>query len=255
MSELPSLQVIITAHKEGNLLLPTLQSAFKSLDALAEVYKVNSSIMIYLDNPDTETSAIAEELSQKFNLDLYYGSNGDPGQSRNEAIKLAKNELIALLDGDDLWSENWLEKVYEDVFELIKNKKDYKNKIYHPEYNLIFGGHNLLVRQGNPKDSFFNTNFLRASNYWDALCVAHKSIFDTIPYKKNNVAKGYAHEDFHWSCVTWLANYEHVLIADTLHFKRRRGGSVSAVANEKNVKCYTTELQYYRENYKEYQRN
>ncbi len=245
MTRLPSLDIIITAHKEGDLLLPTFISAQDSVTKLKMEFDVNIDVLIYLDNPDSVTLSVAQELSTKFSTRLINGNNGDPGLSRNQAISNCKNDYIALLDGDDLWSENWLHSVYSDISERVHKGEDTDNVVYHPEYNLIFGGHNAFVRQGNINDSFFDTRFLRASNYWDALCVAPRKLFLDFPYKKNDLSKGFAHEDYHWVCVTIDKKILHISVEDTIHFKRRRDNSVSAIANSIRVKPYTTNINRY----------
>lgn len=245
MTKLPSLDIVITAHKEGDLLLPTFISAQDSINRLKSDFDLDINIVLYLDNPDSITLSVAEELANKFNLNLFTGKNGDPGISRNQAISLCQSDYIALLDGDDLWSENWLHSVYSDISVRLSHGKSITNIVYHPEYNLIFGGHNAFVRQGNINDSFFDTRFLRASNYWDALCVAPRKLLLNFPYKKNDLSKGFAHEDYHWVCVTIENGVTHLTTENTIHFKRRRENSVSVIANNQNVKCYTTGLQRY----------
>lgn len=244
MIKLPTLEVIITAHKEGSLLLPTFQSAIAAIKELTSLYSVQVYITIFLDNPDIITENFAKDIAEKNNAKLLYGKNGDPGQARNEVIQKADGEWVALLDGDDLWSENWLLSVYNEIEESILNSIEVCDNIYHPEYNLIFGGHEAMVRQGNRNDDFFDSRFLRSSNYWDALCVASKKTFLEFPYKKNDVSNGFAHEDYHWVCCT-LDKKNHISVKDTIHFKRRRESSISSIASRSKVKVHNTSLQYY----------
>ncbi|WP_445360347.1 glycosyltransferase [Microbulbifer sp. EKSA005] len=243
-SSLPSLQVIITAHKEGALLLPTMESAQVSITELKRLYDVEVECLLFLDKSDELTINIAEELAQMYGARVLYGEEGDPGQARLRAISSSNKDMIALLDGDDLWSENWLSGCYE-VISSFSGKKALKNSVLHPEYNLIFGAHSMLVRQGDPSDKFFDPEFLRVGNYWDALCLAHRSIFDKYPYKKNDLDSGHAHEDFYWACETYLGGVNHLLVKDSVHFKRRRGGSVSVIADSKKVKPLVSNINFY----------
>ena len=217
---------MITAHKEGNLLLPTIVSANDAIDeCLAQFPEVNVQKYIFLDNPDALTYEIASSISSEHKFTLLTGSEGDPGLARMNAISKTKEDFIALLDGDDLWSENWLmeavKSYYTDGHELT---------VYHPEYNLIFGGANQLVRQGCSEDPFYNTEFLRFTNYWDALCFCHRSVFEHVPIPGNRKEEGFEHEDFLWNCLTIEKGVSHKLVKDTIHFKRRRSGSVSVLA-------------------------
>lgn len=237
---LPGLEVVITAHKEGTLLLPTCKSALAAIDKLLESYNVQVSIMLYLDKPDTLTKNIAYEIQSHYDLKVLEGENGDPGKSRISAISQSDKEFIALLDGDDLWSENWLTAIYELFVNDTLQPSD--NLVLHPEYNLIFGHHSILVRQGNPNEEIFEESFFRIGNYWDALCFAARSLFLKYPYKDNDLEAGFAHEDYLWSCETYLAGVEHKLVKDTIHFKRRRNESVSVIANSKKVKVRPNRL-------------
>ena len=243
LKNLPSLEVIITAHKEGALLLPTVRSAFEAVKCLNNKYDIDISYTLYIDKPDETTKKIAKDLKKTYDLEVYFGKNGDPGKSRLKAIKKTNQDYVALLDGDDLWSENWLVSAYDFLVE--NNKEKLSEVVLHPEYNLIFGDHSLLVRQGNPNDPFFEPSFFRIGNYWDALCFAPKDIFTKYPYQINDLEKGFAHEDYLWACETYLAGIKHYVLTDTIHFKRRRGGSVSVIAESKNVKVQPTELSKY----------
>jgi glycosyltransferase involved in cell wall biosynthesis len=243
MVELPSLQIIITAHKEGALLLPTFKSALLAEMVLTKKYDVNVEYLIYLDNPDSFTKDIAKEIAKKYTADVKVGNNKDPGLSRLAAVKHSKMEMIALLDGDDLWSENWLLETYDRI--QASQDNDLKQTVYHPEYNLIFGAVDVLVRQGNIRDKFFDKRFLRVGNYWDALCVSHKTLFDQFPYVKNDVDAGFAHEDYLWVCETFLAGIKHECIENTIHFKRRRPGSVSVIAHDKVTKVKPNNINTY----------
>ena len=241
---LPSLEVIVTAHKEGALLYATMRSAQVAVEALQQQYSVDVGITLFLDKTDEVTRLIGQELEVEYDLSLVEGSNGDPGQARLEAITSTKRDMIALLDGDVLWSENWLLKCYQELDNLGGRAK-MESVIFHPEYNLIFGAHNMLVRQGQPADPFFDKEFLRIGNYWDALCFASRKVFSKFPYLKNDVESGHAHEDFAWSCETYLSGLEHRCLKNAVHFKRRRGGSVSVIADSKKVKPVLSSVSFY----------
>ena len=237
------LSVIITAHKEGNLLYATAQSALDAILRLKASFEVSISVLIYLDNANETTKSSAIDLCDIHDFFLIEGNNGDPGLARMDAIRKSEGDYIALLDGDDLWSDNWLLKCWEHISTNHNN-----NAVLHPEYNLIFGAHNQLVRQGDVESSFFDESFLRITNYWDALCFCKRKIFVDNPYKDNDLTAGFAHEDYLWMCETLSKGIQHILIKDAVHFKRRRAGSVSQVAEEKYVKVQFNNFSYYRDN-------
>ncbi len=237
--------VIITAHKEGMLLYPTCQSAKMAIDKLLSTYDVQVTVSIYLDNADPFTQKVATDLCNAHDFEIFYGKNGDPGQARMDAINKSDADYIALLDGDDLWSDNWLKFCWDYLLEKTLSPEE--RFVLHPEYNLIFGAHNILVRQGDISSDFFDQEFLRYTNYWDALCFCPKDIFLNTPYQKNDVDGGFAHEDYLWMCETLSDGVSHLLIKDSVHFKRRRPGSVSQIAEDKKVKIRFNQLSSYGE--------
>lgn len=236
-----SIAVVITAHKEGNLLLPTLVSANDAIKECAVQFpEVDLRRYIFLDNPDSLTLEVAESISREHDIVILKGAEGDPGLARMSAISHTKEEFIAFLDGDDLWSENWLASSVKSYY-LDGNK----STVYHPEYNLIFGASNQLVRQGCPEDPFYSTEFLRFTNYWDALCFCHRSIFDDVPIPGNSKEEGFEHEDFLWNCRTIENGILHKLVKNTIHFKRRRSGSVSVLAEGNFSKRRPSPISFY----------
>jgi glycosyltransferase involved in cell wall biosynthesis len=227
--------VIITAHKEAELLYATFKSAQVSIQRLTSVHSnVKISVTIYLDKPNTQTVAVAKDLADTFEINVIEGQNGDPGQARMDAIRNVDCDYVALLDGDDLWSENWLKKCWD--YTVSKKYTPTSKFVLHPEYNLIFGAHNVLVRQGDAESKMFDPSFLRVANYWDALCFAPKTVFLDIPFKKNDLEFGFAHEDYLWMCETLSNDIPHYIMSNAIHFKRRRPGTVSQVAESKKVK-------------------
>ncbi|KHT48275.1 hypothetical protein RJ41_14305 [Alteromonas marina] len=238
------ISVLVTCHKERQYILPAIESARLAIEKLKGEFSVTHEIIIYLDNSDSQTLAFANEVSESLGIEVYRGKNGDPGLSRMAAINCSNGEYIAFLDGDDLWSENWLVNAWKMV-ESSENELREKT-IFHPEYNLIFGNADLFVRQGDPSSDYFDLRYLRFANYWDALCLAHRTIFNFCPIPGNNLALGFAHEDYNWNCKLIEKNFRHVLVKDTIHFKRRRTASVSVNAEKDKNKVTPSLMQKYK---------
>lgn len=237
--------IIINAHKEGALLFPTVKSACECVNELKKFHSVEIEFLFYLDKPDAATLEIAKALSDEieYTCRIVEGKNGDPGLSRSKAVKLINSEYVAFLDGDDLWSKNWLRKCYE----YINENGSIQNCVLHPEFNYIFGSQLLLVRQGPLSNIDYRdkNDFLRVANYWDAMCFAERDLFLENPIPSNDKENGFAHEDFLWNCETILNGVSHVEIPCTIHFKRRRQSSVSSLANAKSERVKPTQLSRY----------
>ena len=234
-----NISIVITVHREKEFLFPAISSMEAALSKIPR--HLVCEVLFNLDNSDEFTKDIVNSLAID-KKKILYTEFGDPSFARNNAIKESRGDYIALLDGDDLWSENWLS---ECIKYFNENPSLVDTTILHPEYNYIFDTANVLVRQGDANSDLFDTEFLRFSNYWDALCFTKKSIYDLVQYKANDKAKGIAHEDHLWVCETLNKDINHILVKDTVHFKRRRHGSVSSDALIKGAKVKPNSFSYY----------
>ncbi|WP_026377280.1 glycosyltransferase family 2 protein [Aestuariibacter salexigens] len=232
-----TISAIFTAHREGMLAAKSLVNFFECID-----YSVSNGFdieaIICADRPDKLTKEIVEMYSRRAKiLTLDYG---DQGLVRNEAIKVSQGEYIAFLDGDDFWSYNWL-------VESMNVAKASKNFIVHPAYNWFFEGSNGILKKVDQESTVFDKRFLRAGNYWDALCLCHRSIYEVCPFTKRDMENGFAYEDWHWNCETLTRGFIHKVAQNTIHFKRRRTGSQTMKASQRAVLMRKTELISYKE--------
>jgi len=94
--------VIIPAYNVAPYIAETLSSVFAQTTSAFEVIVVNDG------SPDTEE---LEEALQPFRDRILYVKLENCGLAgaRNTAIRAAKGDLIALLDGDDLWMPQYIE--------------------------------------------------------------------------------------------------------------------------------------------------
>jgi glycosyltransferase involved in cell wall biosynthesis len=110
--------VIIPAYNVAPYIAETLKSVFAQTKSAFEVIIVNDG------SPDTEK---LEEALQPFRDLILYIKQENRGLSgaRNTGIRAAKGDLIALLDGDDLWMPHYI----ETQTEFLRR---------HPEYDLVY---------------------------------------------------------------------------------------------------------------------
>lgn len=102
----PKVSVIIPAYNISEFISDTLDSV------LAQTFKNFEIIVVNDGSKDTvELEKVLENYADK----IVYGRQKNLGASeaRNAAICLSRGELIAFLDGDDLWFPNCLEKQVE----------------------------------------------------------------------------------------------------------------------------------------------
>lgn len=99
----PSVSVIIPAFKIAPFICETLQSVFAQTFTDFEVIVINDG------SPDTiEFEAALEPYRDRI---LYIEQeNRGAAAARNRGLLAARGELVAFLDGDDLWSPTYLEE-------------------------------------------------------------------------------------------------------------------------------------------------
>jgi glycosyltransferase involved in cell wall biosynthesis len=110
--------VIIPAYNVAPYIAETLNSVFAQTKSAFEVIVVNDG------SPDTVE---LEEVLQPFRHRIVYLKQENRGLSgaRNTGIRAATGDLIALLDGDDLWMPRYL----ETQTQFLRS---------HPEYDLVY---------------------------------------------------------------------------------------------------------------------
>lgn len=115
-----SLTAVVTAHSERHLLRITLKSVTAALDLMG-TEGVDTELVIVLDNADPMTRAEAERWCGRATLRLgartIYAAVGKSGAARNAGIETAQGEAVALVDGDDLVSENY----FRSALSVLKN--------------------------------------------------------------------------------------------------------------------------------------
>ena len=220
----PDIRVIITAHREGMLAGVSARSAAAAI-AHATGCGLSCEVVVVLDRSDDLTSQTLREYfgedARCFESDL-----GDPGLARNLGLERARGLHSAFLDADDLWSENWL----SDAHAYLQRRPDV---IAHSCCNIVFGAEQLVWWHTDSESPLCDPEYLEWMNYWDALCFARTEVLRRFPFRANDIAAGFGHEDWHWNKITLLAGVQHKPVPGTIHFKRKREGSQSDLVNRK----------------------
>jgi glycosyltransferase involved in cell wall biosynthesis len=227
---------VLNAHAEGILIGPSLNSFMRAIDT-ARAANLEVEGIIVLDRPDAATRAQATSMAPV--LRIIESNFGDPGQARNAGAQEARGEYVAYLDGDDLWSSNWLRDSYEFC------TKQTTPVVVHSQIDIIFGAQRLLWMHADSRAKNFNADFLRFSNYWNAMSFSSRDILLRFPFAKTDFKRGFGHEDWHWNCLTYAAGIHHCPVPGTVHFKRRRAGTQFAQAVSVNALPWVTPLAAY----------
>ncbi len=100
-ADVPKVSVIIPAYNISDYIVETLDSV------LAQTYK-NYEIIVVNDGSE-DSEKLESALEPYFDYIIYAKQkNGGASQARNTAILLAHGELLAFLDGDDVWFPEYL---------------------------------------------------------------------------------------------------------------------------------------------------
>ena len=204
--------VVMTLHSEGFIVHRTfraLQAAIGlarkqglSFEVVAVLDKVSDPI---LKNTVEKWSSILDGIVSTHEVDF-----GALSLARNFGISNSKGEFISILDGDDLYGENWLYSAHQVC------AKDHRT-IAHPEAFFSFPFEPFLRLLNKDELTYLD---LMNHNKWPALLMAHRDIFTRIPYIKDD--QTFAYQDWLWNCETAAKGYRHVLAPRTLMAIRQK---------------------------------
>ena len=209
---------VMTVHREGRLLVPSLRS-FQAAIAAARAASLTVEAYIIADRSDAKTLALIASLNT--GIEVVETDWGDLGQARNTAVKLALCRYVAFLDADDLWGTDWL-------VEAWTQRPADDNFVAHPQWWVAFSTDNVqlkLIEHVGTQDPRYDPNWLVQYNIWTALCFAPRQVLLDHPYRGGEPGIGY--EDWRFNADTAAAGIPHVAIPDTIHWVRKRSGSLS----------------------------
>ena len=220
------LTLVVTAHDETTVSGPTMRSADLAV-AAARAAGLTVQTVIGLDAATDATAAYFR--NPRFDhWERWEYDEGDLGRVRNAMVPRTDGRLVAFLDADDLFSENWL---VEAVRALDAAADRGERAIAHPELNMVFDG-TRLVTVNIPDDSpLFTPHYLYVRHCYDSLLMAPREAHLEIPYVSRDVPNGLSYQDFQFTIETLDAGWRHLVVRDTIIFKRRRDVSLVTESN------------------------
>ena len=212
------ISIILTFHNEGAVIHKTFLALRRMVKKLDE-QRVSYEVIAHIDNGDEDTRNVIKRESENFDIKIFENSFGEPSQSRNYAVSMAKGKYVCLMDGDDLFSENWL----LDAYNLQEESKE--DIIFHPECNLTFGldEQPRLWRMRNSFDLDNDTLILLGRNRWCSGTFLKRSVANKFHYEKAIGCYGF--EDWHYNCETRAHGVKHNVVPGSILFYRVRKGS------------------------------
>lgn len=213
----PFLSVVITAHQERLLVVPTLRSVAEA----AAMADVDSELVIVLDNADAQTEALVDEFSRSTvwtDVRITRHSHGDSGSARNSGVQASRGRYIAIIDGDDLVSANY----FKVALEVLDSSPDV---IVHPELIVSFGARDLIWKISATDTDELNYRLLLEHNLWPSSHVASRQVLASNPYNILPPENGFGPEDWVWNIYTSAAHIKHVPARGTVFFYRVKASS------------------------------
>jgi glycosyltransferase involved in cell wall biosynthesis len=220
---------VLALHAEGLIAHKTIKSLNRAIGC-AEQFGLSIEFVVVLDRATAETrhyvktSPVIHPVSKVITADF-----GDLGLTRNIGIQHSDGEYVAIFDGDDLISENWLLRAYE----LNRVAHHY---VIHPEASVVFDQKSILMYHPDQRRGDFDGANIMVENYWTSLCFSRRETFLQIPYVATPKSSGFGYEDWHWNCEVMARGFVHTVALGTAHFIRvKEAGSLYAETAMRNA--------------------
>jgi glycosyltransferase involved in cell wall biosynthesis len=210
---------VVTFHAEGLLAHKTLLG-LERIRIFSEKRGISVELVAVLDYADTETIRVVKSSPViRANDKVIEVSNGDPGISRNSGIEVAIGKYIAIFDGDDFYSENWICKA------LAVSLSKAEPVVVHPEHTISFGSIHAVsdVWDMDDRNDYSLVNAF-AIHPWISCSFGEKKIYLQCPYQRAETkTTGFGYEDWHWNIELISKGIVHVTAKETaLYYRTKR---------------------------------
>ena len=218
----PQISAIVTFHAEGLVAHHTLLG-LERLRRHADHQGIPVEFVAVLDAADAETvRVVTSSPVLRFCDQIIKTDNKDLGSSRNEGIHEARGLYIAIFDGDDYYSENWLTEAMKVVGAASGEI------VVHPEFQISFGSDHCIARSidMDEQPDYPMANCLSV-HPWTACSFARRELYLKHPYHRTDLRQtGFGFEDWHWNLEIIAHDIRHILVPATAHFYRRKSSSM-----------------------------
>lgn len=226
--ERPLISIVICFHNEDFIAGWTLDCV-KRMRAYALASGFETELICVLDRADPiTTKVVCGHPCINPNDHVIPVDNGDPGYSRNDGVAISRGNFIAILDGDDYCSENWLAAAGNAAC------AEDKPTVFHPDYIVSFGEHFAITRVTDMRQRKYDLRNCLKVNPWAVTSFGKREIFLAHPYQSADVRQtGFGYEDWEWNLGMTAAGYLHLSVPDTALFYRRK--PLSRITNDSNA--------------------
>lgn len=211
---------VINLHHEGLLAHTSVLSAIRAAE-VARAAGLTVELLVVADSPDPETQAYVESLEAP-GLSKVFTDVADLGRARNAGVQNTCADYVAFLDGDDLWTADWLKSAYACA------AADERQVVWHPEASLFFGevDEPYWLMHPDMDDDAYAWLRLASRNLWTALAFTARQLLETVPYAASNLQNGFGFEDWSWNAQTIASGVIHKVVPGTSHLVRIKPNSL-----------------------------
>jgi len=100
MTKMPRISIIVPLYNKARYIM-------RCLDSVAAQSFTDYEVIVVNDGSSDGGETLVEARGDS-RIRIVSQANGGPGAARNRGVALAKSPLVAFLDGDDAWCENYL---------------------------------------------------------------------------------------------------------------------------------------------------
>lgn len=219
MTSSRDLSVVVSLHREGRLVRPALRSLGAAIAAATDG-GITTEVILVLGGRDARTRGHVDDairdglLAPGVDVRVIEHDDGDLALSRNRGVRASTGAILAISDGADLVSANWLIESVHSV------RRQPAPVAVHPAYVLSFGTVPELSPIIGSDAAEFNPAAVYAADPWPSCVVARRSVFDLHPYGTSGGDGVFDFEDWRWNAETLAAGIPHLTAARTVLYRR-----------------------------------
>lgn len=228
----PTLSLLIAAHHEGRIAHKTMLSVERALRPLI-AKEISFEVLVTVDNGDADTLEYFRNYTA-LPIQLHVISEGDLSASRNYAVAHSTGAYIAVLDADDLVSDNWFIAGIEQLQHADTPQ------VLHTNFSVNFGTQDVIWEKFDSRSKEEDAIILTWANRWDSAIIAPREVFERFPYQPNK--RGFGSEDWQFNSDTLAADIPHKVAPQTVLFVRRKDVSEMTIQAADSRSVHYTNL-------------
>lgn len=209
------LSVIVTAHGEGRLLRPTLESVGRAIHTVRET-GLTSELVVVLDFATEQTREQAMSYCDEAAITtrILISECGESGAARNYGVAQANGRYVAIVDGDDLVSSNYFLSAIRRLYQAPDLA------VVHPQRVVSFGARDVYWTIHDSDSPGHGPLELVDNNLWPSSVVARRETLQAHPYEPLHPESGFGPEDWYWNITTVNSNIAHLTAPGSVFFYR-----------------------------------